>query len=160
MARPQDYEHHQRFTLQRIGHSYGCGFCYSGMRDGSRLYFSGAYALACDLYRVIGAAQDVPEAVFVNARPVAMHPQAWYARPVRVEVALAGLPEAARYAGPGVPDGKLAHRATHRLSIGVYHVGGHAGHGRAEGARLEGEEGVAAEDAARYFGAARIVDDG
>ena len=84
------------------------------MADQDRLDLGRAEALARDLQRVVGAALDVPEAVVVDVRPVAVHPHVGPARPVRLLVALGVAPEALRHAGPGPRDDELAHLPAHR----------------------------------------------
>ena len=62
--------------------------------------------------------------------------------------------------GHGPRDDQLAHLSPHRLAGVAEALGGHAGDGAVERARLDGRDGEAGEDAARDLGAPRVVDDG
>ena len=64
----------------------------AGCADGGALDLGRADPLARHLERVVRAAVDEPEAVGVDLGPVAVHPQAGPARPVRLHVALRGRP--------------------------------------------------------------------
>ncbi len=105
-----------------------------------RLHLGRAKPLAGHLDRVVGAAEDVPHAVLVDGRPVAMDPHARPARPVGVEIALPVAPEAARHADPRGADDQLAHLPAHGLAVAVHHIGGHAGARRGEGGRLQRQQ--------------------
>ena len=96
------------------------------MRHGRALDLGRTDALAGDLERVIGAALDEPIAVLVDERPVAVDPRSRDARPVRLEVALAVLPEAAGHARQRLAQHQLANLATHGCPVRVDHVGGRA----------------------------------
>src|SRR6478736_642800 len=56
------------------------------MVDGRRLELRGPDALAGDVHRVVAAPVQKPVALFVDGRPVAVHPDAGYARPVGLDV--------------------------------------------------------------------------
>ena len=131
----------------------------AGMGVEDRLHLGRSQPLARHLDGVVAPPKDVPQAVVVDGGEVAVHPRARDAVPVGVEVALTVLPEAARHPDPRLADYQLAHRAAHRVAVGVHHVGIHAGHRAAEGAGLERRQEVAAHDAAADFRPARVVDD-
>ena len=88
-AGAEDDEDDQRLAFERVGHADGGGLEHGGVAPRRRLHLGGADALARHLDRVVGAAQDVPEAVGVHPRPVAMDPDAGHARPVGVQIARA-----------------------------------------------------------------------
>ena len=69
---------------------------------------AGPMRLPGDVERVVGAAVQVPVAVLVDRRPVAVHPHAGKARPVRLEVALVVAPDPARHARPRPAADELA----------------------------------------------------
>src|SRR5881409_3695985 len=123
-----------------------------------RLAHRGPDAFARDLQRVVAAPLDVPVAVVIDARPVAVLPYATPATPIRREVATAlvlrVLPEAARHPRPRLANDELAHGAAHRTAALVDDVGVHARHRSDERTRLDRRPGRAAHDASRYLGAA------
>src|SRR2546430_8128748 len=128
------------------------------MRDRGRLHLRGTDSFARDLQRVVAAPLDIPVAVVVDARPVAVLPYATPATPIRREVATAlvlrVLPEAARHPRPRLTNDELAHGAAHRTAALVDDVGVHARHRSDERTRLDRRPGRAAHDASRYLGAA------
>ena len=115
--------------------------------------------LAGDLDRVVRAPEDVPEAVLVDRCPVAVHPDVREARPVRLQVALGVVPEAARHADPRRADDQLADLIAHGPAL---HRRRHQRRCQAEGRRtrgLERRQDVAGDEPAGDLGAARVVDD-
>ena len=87
--------------------------------DRGRLELRRADALAGDVERVVTAPVQVPVAVRVDRRPVAVRPHAGEAAPVRLEVPLVVPPDAARHAGPRAPADELADLAAHRVALPV-----------------------------------------
>ena len=69
--------------------------------------------------------------------PIAVDPDVREPRPVGVEVAVAVLPEALRHPDPGLADDQLSDRAAHRVAVFIDHIGIHARHRPAEGARFD-----------------------
>src|SRR5258706_4244386 len=163
-ARAEHAEHDDRLALDLVRHAHGGGLAHRGMRHRGRLDLRRTDALAGDLQRVVAASLDVPVALVVDPRPVAVLPDAGPATPVGREVAaiVAGavLPEAACHPRPGPPDHELAHRAAHGPPVLVDDVGVHARHRSDERARLDRRPGGAADDAAGDLGAAGVIDDG
>ena len=100
-----------------------------------------------------------PLAVVGDAREVAVPPHVGPARPVRLEVALAVVPQAAGHARPRLRAHELADRAAHRPAVVVEHVDRHAERGPAERARRERLHDVRRQEARADLGAARDVDD-
>src|SRR5919198_3032302 len=129
------------------------------MTDQHRLDLGGAEALARDLEGVVGAPLKEPEAVVVDVRPVAVHPDVLPARPVGLLVACRVLPEALRHAGPWRRHDQLTDLAAHGPARLVKDVGGHAGDEPREGARLDGRDRETAEDPAGDLRPAGVVDD-
>ena len=129
------------------------------MRHRCRLHLRRTDALARHLDRVVGAAGDVPEAVVVDPRPVAVDPDPRQAAPVRVEIPIRIAPEALGHPGPRLADDQLPHLAAQRIAVRVHHVGRHAGARAGERARGDGRDGRAAHDPAADLGPARVVDD-
>src|SRR5215467_11936239 len=82
-TRPQDDEADDGFALEVVGNGYGSRFFHRAMRDERALIFGRPDALAGDVDRVVRAAMDIPEAIGVDTRPIAMHPDVWEPRPVR-----------------------------------------------------------------------------
>ena len=80
-----------------------------GMGRGRGLDLGRPDALAGDLERVVRAAADVPVAVVVDDRPVAVDPDAREAAPVRLDVALAGRARS-RGSCPAAAPGSRARR--------------------------------------------------
>ena len=95
----------------------------------------------------------------VDAREVAVPPHVRPARPVRLEVALAVVPQAARHPRPRLRAHELADLAAHRAAVVVEHVDRHAERGTAERARRQRLHDVRREEARADLGAARDVDD-
>ena len=95
----------------------------------------------------------------VHVGPVAVDPEAVEAAPVRLEVALPVAPEAAGHAGPGLRIASSPTSPRTRPALGVDDVGRHAGQRPGERAGTQVRDHVAAEDAARDLGSARVVDD-
>src|SRR6185312_2983381 len=108
--------------------------------------------------RVVRTSQDVPEAVIVDPRPVAVHPDVRPARPVGAEVTRVVAPEAARHADPGSANHQFADLAAHRLTGRIDHIGGHPRHRAGKGARLLRLDRDAADDAATDLGSTGVVD--
>ena len=103
---------------------------------------------------------DVPHAVGVAARPVAVHPQAGERVPVALQVAVGIVPEPARQADRRLAQHQFPHLAVrHGAALGIDDVDPHAEAGAGEGARLEGVERRAGEDAPTDLGAAADVED-
>src|SRR5258708_39076095 len=89
-----------------------------------------------------------------------MQPQVLEPGPVRLDVALAVAPEAARHARPWIADDELPDLAPNRMPVRIEHVGRHPAHRSGERARPKVRDDVAAQEAARDLGPARVVDDG
>src|SRR6266851_6074704 len=125
LSGPQDHEANQHLALELVGDADGRGLGNCGMAHENRFHLRRPQALAGDLDGVVGAAEDVPKAVFgIDIGPVAVHPNVWKAAPVRLEVALAVAPEATGHARPRVADDKLTDLASNRLALGVDDVCG------------------------------------
>src|SRR5690606_27861293 len=88
-----------------------------------------------------------------------VRPDAGEAVPVRVEVALAVAPEAARHADPRLPDDQLADGPAHGLAVLVHHVRVHPDDRAGEGAGLERRQERPADDPAGDLGATGVVQD-
>ena len=140
----QHAEADERLALQRVGHADGRGLEHGRVLDEHRLHFGRAEPLAGDLDRVVGAAEDVPEAVVVDRRPVAVHPHAGEARPVGLARSARGSRQKPRV----MPiHGARTTSSPTWLRTGlpcvVHHVGGDAGRRTGEGRRLERRQHVA-----------------
>lgn len=160
VAGSEDAEAEQGLALGVVGDAQGYGFGDGGVGDEEALDFGGAEAFAGDLEGVIGAAEDVPLAVGVDAGEVAVDPEVGAAGEVGVEIALSVVPEAAGHADPGGAEDEFADLPDDGVAGVVDDIGGHAGEGAGEAAGALGGEDVAAEDAAGDFGAAGVVEDG
>src|SRR6266853_4179657 len=124
-----------------------------------RLNLGRSEPLAGYLDRVVRSSQHVPEPVLrVDIRPIAVDPHIGKAIPVSLHIAIAIAPEAASHARPRVADHELADLAPHRLALGVDHVRRDPRNWTGERAWPEVRDDVAAQDPARYLGAARVVD--
>src|SRR3981189_731080 len=109
----------------------------------------GSQSLARHLDRVVRSAEDVPQRILrVDISPVAVHPDAVEAAPVRVEVALLVAPETARHTWPRIADHELADLSANRMPLGIDHVRGDSRYGTGKGARPQVRDHVAAQDAA------------
>src|SRR5439155_16528616 len=108
-------------------------------------------AFAGDLERVVAPPLDVPVALVIDARPIAVDPGVRKARPIGLEIAaFLGrriAPEAARHARPGLADDELAHRTAHGPALLVEHIRGHSRAWADERARLDRRPSGAADDA-------------
>ena len=82
---------------------------YGRVLDEHRFHLRGAEPLAGNLDRVVRAAEDVPQPVIVDGRPVAMDPDVFKTGPVGLKITLLILPEATSHANPGGPNHQLAH---------------------------------------------------
>src|SRR2546430_227737 len=98
----------RHLPFDRVGHPDRRRLRDDAAADRRRLQLGGPDALAGDVQRVVRAAVQVPVAVFVDRRPVAVRPHTWEAAPVRVEIALAVAPDAASHARPRPPADELA----------------------------------------------------
>ena len=143
-----------------MGNADGGGFGDSGVADQNGLHFRRANPLAGDFQGVVGAAQNVPQAVFVNGGKVAVDPDVFKARPVGFNVTLRVFPEAARHPYPRLPNSQLAHAAPHRVPFFIHYIAGHTGNWAGEGAGFQRQQHIAHHNAAGNFCAAGIVDDG
>ena len=116
----------------------------AGTADRGGLELGGADPLACDVQRVVGAPVQVPEAVCVDGGPVAVHPDAGDARPVRLDELLGVAPEAARHARERPADNELTDLAgaDERLAGVVDYVHRHAERRPADQYALIGPIGV------------------
>src|SRR6185436_17829075 len=83
----------------------------------------------------VAAATDVPVAVVVDDRPVAVDPGAGEAGPVRLDVALRGVPEAAGHARLRRSDHQLAHLAAKWPALGIRDIRGRPRARAVEGGR-------------------------
>ena len=140
------HAHRERLDHDRMGHR-------------RRLHLGRTDPLARHLDRVVRPAGDVPEAVVVDPRPVAMDPGPRQAAPVRFEIPIRVAPEALGHPGPRLADDQLPHLAPQRVAVGVHHVGGHAGARAGERAGGDRRDRRAAHDPAADLGSARVVDD-
>src|SRR2546426_11071311 len=121
-------------------------FFFFQAEDGIRDYkVTGVQTCALPIFR---AALDEPEAVLVHVGPVAVDPDVGPARPVRLLVALRILPEALRHPRPWRRDDELADLSAHGPPVVAEAVGGHAGNGAVERARLDRRDRERAQDAA------------
>src|SRR6266852_4007223 len=133
------------------------------MRDRGRFDLRRSDPFAGDLQRVVAAPLDVPVALVVDARPIAVHPGVWEARPVGLKVAaFLGrriAPKAASHARPGLANDELAHRAAHGQPLLVDHISSHSRAWPDKGGRLYRGPRRAPDDAPRDLGPARVIDD-
>ena len=107
-ARQQAGEDPRRLALDLVRHADRRRLAHGGVPDRGGLELGGADALAGDVQRVVGAAVQEPEAVGVDGGPVAVHPHAGNARPVRLDELVRVAPEAARHAGERLAADELA----------------------------------------------------
>src|SRR6266480_6351408 len=154
-AQHGEYDYHLAFELVRDADRRSLE--YRRVRRGRRLDLRGTDPFPPHLQRVVAAAVDVPESIIVDPRPVAVDPDVWEASPVRRQVVLGGVPEAARHAWPRLPHDELAHRAAHGTATLVDYIRRDAGHRAEEGRRLERCPGRAAEQSPGYFRAAGVI---
>ena len=126
-------EHDDHLALELVGHADRGRLDDRRMGDDGRLDLGRADPLAGDLERVVGAAVEVPEAVAVEDRPVAVDPGARQAAPVRVEVALAvaGVRPRSRGSCPATGARMTSSPTSSTTDPAglVDHVGRHPGHG-------------------------------
>src|SRR5207249_10873829 len=156
-----DDETHERLAFELVGDADRRRLGDGRAADQHRLHLSRSEPFAGDLDRVVGAPEHVPKVVFgIHIGPVAMDPNVFEAAPIRIEVALAVAPEAARHPRPRIPDRELADLAAHGSTIAVEHVRGHTGDGARERAGAQVGDYVAAQDFARDIGDAGVVDHG
>ena len=132
----------------------------AAVRHGRRLELRRPDPLSGDVQRVVGAAVEIPAAVLVDRRPVAVRPHVRPSRPVRVEVALRVAPHAAGHRRPGLAADELAHLTGRQvLAVRPRDVDGHPERRPAERARLERHDRHRREEAGADLGSAREVDD-
>ena len=157
----RDAQDHDRLALELVRDADRGGGGDRGVGHRAGLHLGRADPLAGDLEGVVGAAVDVPEAVGVGRRPVAVDPETGHRPPVRVEVALVVRlgPEAAGHPRPRGPDRQLADRAPDRPSGRVHDVGRHPDARPVERGRPDRPEERAADDPAADLGPAGVVDD-
>src|SRR6185369_8647385 len=86
----------------------------SGMLDEHRLDLRRPEPFAGDLDGVVRPAEDVPQAVVVDRRPVAVDPGVGEAGPVGFDVAIRILPEAAGHPDPWRTHDELADLVAYR----------------------------------------------
>ena len=106
-----------RLALRLVGHAHDRRLHHRRVRHEHRLDLRRAESLAGHVDRVVGAAQQVPVAVVVDQRPVAVAPHVRVHRPVRLHVALGVAPDAARHPRPRPLADQLAHLAPHRVPV-------------------------------------------
>src|SRR6266446_10890837 len=155
----QHHEYDDRLALELVRHADRRRLEHRGMRGRRGFDFRGPYPLARHLERVVAAALDVPKAVAVYARPVAVHPDVRKPGPVRGQVLLRVAPESARHPRPRLADDELAHRAAQRMAVRVRHVGCDPGDRTGKRRGFERRPRGAAEDATRALRAARVIDE-
>src|SRR5580765_4641699 len=98
--------------------------------------------------------------VLVTHRPIAVHPDVFEAAPVGFEIAFLFLPESACHPDPWLFDAEFADRARfYRFPILVENVHVHSWTRSRERTRLDRQQRITHQNAARDLGAARVVDD-
>src|ERR1700730_5038168 len=144
LARFRHAEDPRHLALHRVRHADRCSLRHDAARDRGRLELRRPDPLACDVQRVVGAAVQIPVAVLVDRRPVAMRPHAREALPVRLEVALVVAPDSTRHARPWPAADQLADlTGAHGLAGLIDDVHVFAERGEADRDRLDrlGEHG-------------------
>src|SRR2546422_8390546 len=130
VERARHHEDNDCLALDLVRHTDRRRFGHGRMGDRGGLDLGRPDTLAGDLQRVVAPPFDVPVALVVDARPVAMHPRVLEARPIRPEVAavlrLPISPEPARHPRPWLANDKLADSTPHRSSVLVHDVRSHS----------------------------------
>src|SRR6185295_3420421 len=155
----QDAETNKRLTLDFIRHANSGCFKYRRMRDEDGLDFRWPEPFAGDFDRVVGTADDIPQAIVVHCGPVAMNPHAGKSGPVGIVIALRVPPEAASHTNPWLADDQFADLATDRIALLIDNISSHSRHRAAEGARPQRREHVAHQDSPRDLRASAVIDD-
>src|SRR5439155_20178401 len=148
-----------RLPFHRVWNADRGRFDHARMGGRGSLDLGRADALAADLQRVVRPSADVPVAVVVDDRPVAVDPDRGHPAPVRLDVAIRVEPEATRHPRLGRPDDELADLAAERLAGRIDDVGGRPDAWAVERRWLDRGQEVAADDAAADLRAARVVHD-
>ena len=107
-SRLQNAEANQRLAFKRIGDTDGRGLAHGRMADEHGLDFGGAEPFAGNFDRVVGAAENVPETIFINRSPIAVDPNVGESTPVGLKIAFRIFPETTRHADPRLTDDELA----------------------------------------------------
>src|SRR5882762_1524917 len=147
----QHHEHDDRLALELVRHTDRRRLEHRGMRRRRGFDFRGPDPLTRHLERVVAAALDVPEAVAVDARPVAVHPDVRKPAPVRGHIFLRIAPESARHPWPRLANDELTHGPAQRTAVRVRYVGRDPGDRTGKRRGLERCPRRAAEDAAGAF---------
>ena len=124
-----------------------------------RFHFGGTEPLARDFDHVVTASENVPQTIVVNRAKIAVNPHVRKTRPIRVEITLVVVPKTARHPNPRFANDQFADAPAHRISVFVHHIRVHSRQRSGKRARFFGREKIAHQNAARDFGAARIIDD-
>src|SRR6266436_2263121 len=107
VTRPQHGEHDDRLTFELVRDADRRRLEHGCVRRGRGFHLGGPHALARHLEGVVAAALDVPEAVVIDARPVAVHPDIGEPSPVGRDVLLWIAPEPTRHPRPGPANDEL-----------------------------------------------------
>ena len=86
--------------------------------------FSRAQTFPGDLDGVIGAAEDIPQAIIIDGRPIPVNPDIGKARPVSLEVAFRVFPKTASHTDPWFPHDQFANLVPNRATLLIHNVGG------------------------------------
>src|SRR5262249_7512319 len=154
LAASQHAEGHQRIAFQVVGDADGRGFYDAFVPDQDGFDLGGAYALARDLQRVVAAAQNVPMAVGVNRRPIAVNPDVRKSRPVGLQITLVVFPETSRLSDPGFAGYQLSGTAANRKAVPSNPPARDAGTWREKSARFDRQQRIAHKNTAGDFGPA------
>ena len=159
-VRRQHGEGDHALALHLVRYADDGGFGDGVVADEDGFDFGGADALAGDLQGVVAAAEDVPVAVLVAHRPVAVGPDVLAARPVGFEYRSRSLrnPRAMPIQGLRMTSSPTAPVGTGLAGL-VDDIGVDSGTRRRERARLDRQQRIAHQDAAGDLGPAGVVDD-
>ena len=153
-----DDENDQPLALGWVHDPDGRSLAHRVEREEDFLDLRRAQALAGDFDRVVGAAENVEEPLFIMQREITVDPLARARAPVGIQVALVVVPEGLRHPDERRPDRQLADRSDQRVALVVDHIGRHRGAGRVERRGGDGLDDDAREQRAGGLGAPGHID--